>query len=71
MAVVQASLFIFLLVGSYRSFTAMRDKLEDLSWHFRYGLPLVMVVIALFVLKLLIGSIRQVIEIHTRPPAGD
>lgn len=70
MAVVQALLCIFLLVGAYRSFVAMRDKLEDLGWYLRYGIPLAMVVIALFVLKLLIDSVRQAIELHKEPPAG-
>ncbi len=70
MAVVQALLFVFLLVGAYRSFAAMRDKLEDLGWYLRYGIPLVMVVIAIFVLKLLIDSIKQAVEFHKEPPAG-
>lgn len=71
MAVVQALLFVFLLVGAYRAFTAMRDKLQDLGWYFHYGIPLVMVAIAFLMLKLLIDSIRQAIEIHKGPGAGD
>jgi hypothetical protein len=71
MAVVQALLFVFLLVGAYRSFMAMRDKLEDLGWYFRYGIPIAMVVIAVFVLKLLIDSIRQIMEVHRGPRVGD
>lgn len=68
MAVVQAVLFVFLLVGAWRAFTAMRSKLEDLGWYFSYGIPLAMAAIAVFVLKLLIDSIRQAVEIHKTPP---
>jgi hypothetical protein len=68
MAVVQAFLFVFLLIGAWRVFAAMRSKLEDLGWYFSYGIPLAMVAIAVFVLKLLIDSIRQAVEIHRTHP---
>lgn len=70
MAVVQALLVVFLLWGAAKGFTAMGGRMQELGWQFRYGIPLVMVVIALVVLKLLIDSIKQVVEAHREPPRG-
>jgi hypothetical protein len=68
MVVVQALLVVFLLWGAFRGFTAMGDRMQELGWHFRYGIPLVMVTIALIVLKLLIDNVKQVVETHREPP---
>jgi hypothetical protein len=70
LGLIQVVLFVFLLVGAYRGFTLMRGALHDLGWYIRWGLPLVMVGIALFVLKAFIDNVKRVVEIHKKPPTG-
>jgi hypothetical protein len=67
-AVVEAFLLIFLLVGAYRGLSLMRGAVHELGWHIRYGLPVVMAVVALVVLKALTGNVRRIIELHKMPP---
>jgi uncharacterized membrane protein YuzA (DUF378 family) len=66
---VQAILFVFLLIGAYRSYQLMDKRFGDASILARLALPIVVVAIAVVVLRMLIANIRRAVEAH-RPPAS-
>lgn len=65
--VVLAFLVLFLAMLSYRVFVMLNHKFPDSAWYARYGLPLVLFLIALGVLRSLILQIRRAIAVYRTP----
>jgi hypothetical protein len=57
-AVVQAFLAAFLIFLVYQSLSMMRDKFPDVVWYLKYALPFFVLLIAVIVVRALVGNIR-------------
>ncbi|MEJ2722052.1 MAG: hypothetical protein P8181_13085, partial [bacterium] len=63
MGVIQAFLIIFLTIGAIRSFEVMREKFPDLPVYAQLGVPAVMGVIGLLVLRAFIRNVQHAVEL--------
>ena len=66
--VIQFFLFWALLYGAYQSAMAMNTRFPDVVWYARFAIPLLMIIIALVVLRVLVGNVKQAIDYHRNPP---
>ena len=65
-AIVQFSLFVFLIMGAIRAFAAMHKNFPDLSAAVTYAVPIGIFLLALITLKSCIGNIRYGADVYRR-----
>jgi len=69
-AAIQLVLFFFLVIGAYRSYTAITLRASDLNLLERMAVPGFFFVAALFMLRAAIRNIREAVEVHRIPKDG-
>ncbi|MEE9271519.1 MAG: hypothetical protein V3V49_14815 [Candidatus Krumholzibacteria bacterium] len=69
-AAIQAFLGAFMLFLAYQSYLMMREKFADLVWYLKYSIPFFVLLIAVIVLRALVGNIRSGMAVYhdTRSP---
>ena len=70
-AAIQAFLGAFMLFLAYQCYLMMREKFADLVWYLKYCIPFFVLLIAVIVLRALVGNIRSGLAVYhdtRRPP---
>lgn len=66
-AVIQAVLFVFLVIAALRSYRMMVEQFPDAVLAFRLGVPLGIAAVAFIVLRVLLGNIKRGVEAYRKP----